>query len=141
MMSINDNVAAPLWGGAATLQEAVNKAMWTLIDHWTAQRPGKPLVVFGPTYAGSTSIPLELYRIRDAGHEACAAALGSNVWFVDRLAPGPVLRSGASTTTTDQAFNYTLGAGDPTHPNQAGHNLDGLWMARELRRLILTEFA
>lgn len=141
MMSINDNVASPMWGGAATLQEAVNKAMWALIDHWTAQRPGKPLVVFGPTYPGSTSIPLELFRIRDAGQEACAAALGSNVWFVDRFAPGPILRSGTSTTATDQAFNYTLGAGDPTHPNPAGHNLDSLWMTRELRRLILTEFA
>lgn len=33
------------------------------------------------------------------------------------------------------------GVGDNTHPSQSGHNLDALWMAREARRLILTEFA
>ncbi|MCC6927271.1 GDSL-type esterase/lipase family protein [Novosphingobium sp.] len=141
MMSINDNVSSAMWGGAASLQEAVNKGMWTLIDHWAAQRPGKPLVVFGPTYAGSTAIPLELYRIRDAGQEACVGAANANVWFVDRFGPGPILRSGTSTVTTDQAYNYTIGGGDPTHPNQAGHNLDALWMTQQLRRLILTEFA
>ena len=206
MMSINDSVASSLWGGAASLQEAVNKALWTLIDHWNTQRPGKPLVVFGPTWPGGDPV-LDIYRLRDAGQEACLGATGSNVWFLDRLGPGTLSRTGANTfitsagTTTNastsitaiastagwavgagiegvgipagarivtivsstaitidspatasgtavallvrntQASLYGLNAADPTHPGPAGHNLDSLLMARDLRRLILTEFA
>ena len=206
MMSINDSVASSLWGGAASLQEAVNKALWTLIDHWNTQRPGKPLVVFGPTWPGGDPV-LDIYRLRDAGQEACFGASGSNVWFLDRLGPGTLSRTGANTfisstgTTTNasasitaiastagwsvgagiegvgipagarivtiasstaitidspatatgtavallirntQASLYGLNAADPTHPGPAGHNLDTLLMARDLRRLILTEFA
>lgn len=146
MMSLNDvGLASTFWPGSASLQEGVNKALWVLIDHWTAQRPGRPLVVFGPTNPGSNSPPLDLFRIRDAGQEACAGAASANVWFIDRFAPGPVLRSGIYSTATDQASLYTLGTSvtptDPTHPNQAGHTLDALWMAQQLRRLILTELA
>lgn len=146
MMSLNDvGLASSFWPGSASLQEGVNKALWVLIDHWTAQRPGRPLVVFGPTNPGSNSPPLDLFRIRDAGQEACAGAASANVWFIDRFAPGPVLRSGIFSTATDQASLYTLGTSvtptDPTHPNQAGHTLDALWMAQQLRRLILTELA
>ena len=146
MMSLNDaGLASTFWPGSSSLQEGVNKALWVLIDHWASQRPGKPLVVFGPTYASSSSPPLDLFRIRDAGQEACAGAAGANVWFIDRFAPGPILRSGIYSTATDQASIYTLGTSvvptDPTHPNQAGHNLDALWMAQQLRRLILTELA
>lgn len=146
MMSVNDvGLASTFWPGSSSLQEGVNKALWALIDHWTAQRPGKPLAVFGPTATTSISPSLDLFRIRDAGQEACAGAAGANVWFVDRLAPGPVLRSGIYSTATDQASLYTLGTSvaptDPTHPNPAGHNLDALWMAQQLRRLILTELA
>ena len=36
---------------------------------------------------------------------------------------------------------YGFGPADGTHPGQPGHTLDALWMAREARRLILTEFA
>ncbi|MEY4953540.1 MAG: hypothetical protein RL299_1964 [Pseudomonadota bacterium] len=144
MMSVNDSgLASTFWPGSASLQEGVNKALWMLIDHWTAQCPGRPLVVFGPTNPGSNSTPLDLFRIRDAGQEACAGAAAANVWFIDRFAPGPVLRSGIYSTASDQAALYTLGTSvtptDPTHPNQAGHNLDALWMAQQLRRLILTE--
>lgn len=204
MMSINDGgLASTLWNGAATLQEGVTRGLWTMIDHWQTQRPGKPLVVFGPTWPNENPT-LDIFRIRDAGQEACHGA-GSNVWFLDRLGPSPRLRRGsrsvtattgattsgskiitglASTTgvgpysaisgsgipagarvmTVDSATQVTIdinctatAAGvaitfqndqtaiysdpDATHPNPAGHNLDALWMARELRSLILTEFA
>jgi hypothetical protein len=42
---------------------------------------------------------------------------------------------------TTQAAHYGAGPFDSAHPGQAGHSLDALWMARELRRLILSEFA
>lgn len=146
MMSINDSgLASTFWPGSASLQEGVNKALWVLIDHWVAQCPGKPLVVFGPTAASSNTPPLDLFRIRDAGQAACASAASANVWFIDRFGPGPLLRSGIYSTAADQASLYTLGTSvtptDPTHPNSAGHTLDALWMAQQLRRLILTEFA
>lgn len=42
----------------------------------------------------------------------------------------------------DQTAHYTnVQAGDTTHPDQRGHTLDALWMAQQVRRLILTEFA
>ena len=48
----------------------------------------------------------------------------------------------AITFKNDQAAIYTnVQAGDATHPDQAGHNYDALWMAKEARRLILSEFA
>lgn len=41
-----------------------------------------------------------------------------------------------------QAALYTsLVEGDTTHPSPAGHEYDALWIAAELRRLILNEFA
>ena len=168
-----------------------------------AQRPGKPLVVFGPTWPNENP-PLDIYRMRDAGQEVCQSL--PNVWFVDRLGAGPMLRKGtlSSTATTgtltnaskiitalastsgvgvgsmvlgtgipvgarvasvdsatqvtldvnataggagialifrnDPAAMYTV-TGDTTHPNQFGHNLDALWLARQLRELILTQLA
>ncbi|MFO1254991.1 MAG: SGNH/GDSL hydrolase family protein [Sphingomonadaceae bacterium] len=139
MMSVNDSgLGSSYWPGSSSLQEGVNKALWVLIDHWAAQRPGKPLVVFGPTFPNSTP-PLDIYRIRDGGQEACAGAAGANVWFIDRLAPGPILRGGVYSNAADQASLYTMGATDPTHPNPAGHTLDALWMARQVRGLVLGE--
>lgn len=42
----------------------------------------------------------------------------------------------------NQSALYTsLVAGDTTHPSPAGHEYDALWIASELRRLILNEFA
>lgn len=50
--------------------------------------------------------------------------------------------TGATITfLNDHAALMTNQPTDTTHPNAFGHSLDGLWMARELRRLILTEFA
>ena len=40
-----------------------------------------------------------------------------------------------------QASIYGFSPADPTHPGQAGHNLDAQLMARDLRNLILTSFA
>lgn len=204
MMSLNDiGLGSTLWNGAATLQEAVTKGVWTMVDHWQAQRPGKPLVVFGPTWTSESPI-LDIFRLRDAGQEACHGA-GPNVWFLDRLGPGTRLRrgtrsvtattgattlaskiitglgstanltiysaisgagipAGARVMTIDSATQVTIdinctatAAGvaitfqndqtaiytdtDGVHPNQAGHNLDSLWMARELRSLILSELS
>ena len=204
MMSLNDNgIQSANWGGAPTYQAAIAKGLFTMVDHWQTQRPGKPLVVFGPTWP-TEAPPLDIYRMRDAGQEVCAAT--ANVWFIDRLGAGPVLRKGtiSSTVTTgtltnaskiitalastsgvvvgsmvlgtnipvgarvasvdsatqvtidinaiagaagtaltfrnDPAGMYTVTT-DSTHPNQFGHNLDAMWMARQLRELILTQFA
>jgi hypothetical protein len=51
--------------------------------------------------------------------------------------------SGVSLTFKhDHAAHYTnVQATDFTHPDLRGHTLDALWMAAQLRRLILTEFA
>ena len=109
-MSINDfGLDSTYWNGAANYQAAVNRALWVLIDHWNTQRPGKPLVVFGPTNA-SGNADLDLFRMRDAGQEAVAGASGSNVWFIDRLGPGPLLRSGSldRTVTTGNTHTSTL---------------------------------
>ena len=209
MLSINDQGAiVAWWNGAATFEAAINKAVYTLIDAWQAANPGKPLVFFGPTWTTGTP-QLDIYRIRDAAREAVQGIGGTaaNVWFIDRLGPSPLLRTGtinyttttgntnsnttmnglASTTnviigsgvigtgipdgtrvvTVDSATQVTLSnaatatavgvavtfkndqaalytnvqAGDVTHPDQRGHNYDGLWMAEQVRRLILAEFA
>ena len=204
MMSINDNsIGSANWGTATSYQAAIAKGLFVMADHWQTQRPGKPLVVFGPTWPNENP-PLDIYRIRDAGQEVCQSL--PNIWFVDRLGAGPMLRKGtlSSTATTgtltsaskiitvlgstsgvgvgsmvlgtgipvgarvasvdtatqvtldvnataggagialifrnDPAAMYTV-TGDTTHPNQFGHNLDALWLARQLRELILTQFA
>ena len=145
MVSLNDN-GYTSWStfepSATSFQYAITRRVYRIIDAWAATRNGKPLVFFGPTNSSSNSPPLDLFRIRDGVQEAVFGFGGAsqNVWFIDRFAPGPVLRQGIYTTSTDQAFLYTAGSGDPTHPNQAGHNLDGIWMAQQLRSLILTEF-
>ena len=98
MLSVNDPGTSAGWGGAATAQEAVAKACWVLIDGWALANPGKPLVFFGPTFPTENPL-LDLYRVRDGALEACAAAALKNVWFIDRLGPGPQLRKGASGAT------------------------------------------
>ena len=133
--TINDNGQAPGAFGA-TLQEAITNRSFAMIDAWVAANPGKPLVFFGPTWPSGSPV-LDIYRIRDGIQEAAWAAVQSNVWFIDRLAPGPILRSGVYTGGTDQASLYT--SGDATHPTDAGHRLDGLWMAQQLRPLILSQ--
>jgi hypothetical protein len=208
VMSMNDQGAAQaLWSPhGSTFQDAVNNRVWALIDAWTAANPGKPLVFFGPTWPNGEPV-LDIYRIRDATQEACWGAASANVWFIDRLGPSNLLRTGANSFTsttgttnsggtaitaipstngivvgagvegagipigaTVSAVNsgtqvtlsmpatatgasvalvfrnthaslYGFGPADGTHPGQAGHNLDALWMARQLRSLILDEFA
>ncbi len=142
-MSVNDSVAATtaLWTPyGATFQEAVNNRVYALIDAWQSANPGKPLVVFGPTWPNG-SAPQDIFRMRDAGAEACWSMQGSNVWFLDRLAAAPLYRAGSTADTASQAFIYTSGGGDTTHPNMAGHNLDALSMAAQLRSLILNQLA
>ncbi len=142
MMSMNDQgLASTAWSAyGATFQAAVNNRVWALIDAWTAANPGRPLVFFSPTWPNENPTQ-DIFRIRDATQEACWGAASANVWFIDRLAPGPLLRKGALVTDiATQAYLYTTTT-DTTHPNGAGHSLDALWMAREMRRLILTEFA
>ena len=95
MMSINDgNLAASVWSAyGANFQAAVNNRVWALIDAWQNVNSGKPLVFFGPT--SSNGLPsLDNYRVRDATQQACAGAARSNVWFIDRYAPKPILRDG-----------------------------------------------
>ena len=135
MLSINDNAQLPGTYGA-TLQEAITNNCLKLADAWALANLGKPLVLFGPTWANGTPT-LDIYRIRDGGQEAAWQMQRSNVWFIDRLGPGPSLRSGVYSTLTDQASLYT--GTDTTHPTPAGHSLDGLWMARQLRELIISE--
>lgn len=135
MLSINDNAQLPGTYGA-TLQEAITNNCLKLADAWALANPGKPLVLFGPTWANGTPT-LDIYRIRDGGQEVAWQMQRSNVWFIDRLGPGPSLRSGVYSTLTDQASLYT--GTDTTHPTPAGHSLDGLWMARQLRELIISE--
>jgi hypothetical protein len=137
MLSVNDNAQLPGTYGA-TLQEAITNNCLKLIDAWILANPGKPLVLFGPTWPNG-SPTLDIYRIRDGGQEAVWQMQRSNVWFIDRLGPGPSLRSGVYSTVTDQASLYT--GTDTTHPTAAGHNLDGLWMARQLRELIISEMS
>jgi lysophospholipase L1-like esterase len=135
MLSVNDTAQLPgIYG--ATLQEAITNNCLKLIDAWIAANPGKPLVLFGPTWPNGSPV-LDIYRIRDGGQEAVWQMQRSNVWFIDRLGPGPTLRSGIFSTLTDQASLYT--GTDTTHPTAAGHILDGLWMARQLRELIISE--
>ncbi len=143
MLSVNDQgLGSTFWGGAASFQQAVSNAIWKQIDAWTSANPGKPLIFFGPTWpSGLPNNPpvLDIYRIRDAGQEACWGAASANIWFIDRLAQGPLLRAGMWSNAADQASLYT--GSDGTHPTPAGHNLDALWMASQLRSLILNQLA
>jgi hypothetical protein len=144
--SLNDQgLSAGTWGAfGATLTDAIVNRADVLIDAWIAANPGKPLVWFGPTWPSgqpNNRPTLDIYRIRDGVQRACASRAAQNVWFIDRLMPA--LREGIYSTAGDQASLYTGGltGTDATHPTPAGHRLDGLWMAEQLRRLILTHFA
>lgn len=208
MMSLNDQgLANAFWSPfGSSFQDAIRNRALALIDGWKAANPGKPLVVFGPTWTSGTPL-LDIYRLRDAAMEACWSESAANVWFIDRLSPATALRSGnrSFTSTTgslttgsavipgipstigvtvsagiegagipagarvvsvdsttqvtisspatvtgtatpivfrnDQAALYQFGLTDITNPSQAGHNLDALWMAQQLRGLILGQFA
>lgn len=144
--SLNDEgVASGVWSPfGATLMDAIINRADVLIDAWLAANPGKPLVWLGPTWPSgqpNNRPTLNLYRIRDGVQRAVAMRSADNVWFIDRLMPA--LREGVYSTATDQAALYTGGTTgtDATHPTPAGHCFDGLWLADQLRRLILTQFA
>ena len=186
-----------------TLELAAMNSTRTIIDAWMTARPGKPLVVFGPSWP-SNGPQLASYHTRDGMAKACWMHASDNVWFIDRMSPTPETRSGGDTyfTTTGNMTNasavvtnipstanvgygslvegtgiangsYVLSVDSSTqitlsrpatatatgvtlavqptesayyhfdgaHPNQRGHDRDAYWCARELRRLILTEFA
>lgn len=138
--SLNDQgLAAGVWGAyGATLSAALANRAETLIDAWVAARPGKPLVLLGPTWPSgppSNRPPLDLYRLRDGYAEAAWGRSSDNVWFIDRLRPQR--REGVWSTATDQASLYT--GSDGQHPTPAGHRFDGLADAAALRSLILSE--
>lgn len=210
MASVNDGSANGFASvsGATSFDDAVTRQTLKLIDAWRSANPGKPLVLFGPTWTSAAPV-LDIFRLRDGIQRAVQVGGGvsANLWFIDRLAPGSALRHGgidylattgsttsgsatltalASTTgvtpqsgvsgsgipdgavvltvnsatsvtlshactasaagvavqfRNNQAGLYTsLAAGDVTHPSAAGHEFDALWMAAELRCLILTEF-
>ena len=113
-MSINDQgLAAALWSPFGTsFQAAINNRCWALIDAFRTANSGKPLLFYGPTWTQTTP-QLDIYRIRDAAQEACAGL--ANVWFIDRLGPYPVLRSGANA--------FVSATGDTTNGNAAIINI------------------
>ena len=138
---LNASVWAPY---GATLQAAITRQTFTIIDAWVAANPGKPLVFFGPTWPSgppNNRPPLDVYRIRDGIAEAAAAMRGSNAHFLDRMMPH--FREGEFGDTADQAWLYTGGVNgaDPTHPTPTGHRFDGLRCAVMLRDLIMSELA
>jgi adenine deaminase len=81
----------------------------------------------------------EILGLEDRGTLRVGAHADVVVMDWDRLAPGPILRGGVYSNAADQASLYTMGATDPTHPTPAGHTLDALWMARQVRGLVLGE--
>lgn len=102
MLSINDNAQLPGTFGA-TLQEAITNNCLRLIDAWALANPGKPLVLFGPTWPNG-SPTLDVYRIRDGGQEAAwqmqkRTSGSSTGWDQDRLCaaasfrPPPIKRA------------------------------------------------
>lgn len=106
-LSVNDNGMGPtVWGGAANYKEAVKKAMWVLIDHWTTNCPGKPLVFFGPTWPAENPPP-DMHRMEVAAREVCAGQ--SDIWYISRFGPGPILRKGTGSKTTTTG-NTTSGS-------------------------------
>jgi hypothetical protein len=137
-MSVNDPGASWATFGA-TVTDALQNRLDLLIDAWLADNPGAPLFVFGPTWpsgAPNNRPVLDVYRMRDAGMRACMGRPGKDVWFIDRLMPP--LREGLWSTVTDQASLYT--SSDQTHPSPDGHRFDGLWMAAQVRQILIGEF-
>ena len=135
--TLNDDRDSSFWGGAATLEAAAYNGTSNLLDHWLTYNSGKPVVAFGPW--GNTGTPgINSYKIRDGMRNACWRA-GQPAWFIDKYGPKPILRDGVRTNAADQASLYT--SADDTHPTApAGHALDGLWEAQQVRELALTQF-
>ena len=98
--------------------------------------------------ASITAIPSTTGIVQGAGIEGIGIAAGARVASIVSATAitidPPATATGtavALVTRNTHSSIYGYGPADGTHPGQAGHNLDALWMAREARRLILTEFA
>ena len=98
--------------------------------------------------ASITAIPSTTGIVPGAGIEGPGIAAGARIASIVSATAitidPPATATGtavALVTRNTQSSIYGVGPADNTHPGQAGHNLDALWMAREARRLILTEFA
>lgn len=83
-----------------------------------------------------------------AGIEGTGIPAGARVISLDSATaitidgkPTATATAVALTFRATQSSVYGFGPSDSAHPGQAGHNLDGLWMAKEARRLILSELA
>ena len=95
-----------------------------------------------------TAIPSTTGIVQGAGIEGpgipSGARVASIVSATSITIDPPAIATGtavALVTRNTHSSLYGFGPTDVTHPGQPGHNLDALWMAREARRLILTEFA
>ena len=98
--------------------------------------------------ASITAIPSTTGIVQGAGIEGTGIAAGARIASIVSATAitidPPATATGtavALVTRNTHSSIYGYGPADGTHPGQAGHNLDALWMAREARRLILTEFA
>jgi hypothetical protein len=98
--------------------------------------------------ASITAIPSTTGIVQGAGIEGAGITAGARIASIVSgtaiTIDPPATATGtavALTTRNTHSSIYGYGPADGTHPGQPGHNLDALWMAREARRLILTEFA
>ena len=94
-----------------------------------------------------TAIPSTTGIVQGAGLEGIGIPAGARVASIVSataitIDPAATATGTAVSLTTRNTHSslYGFGPADGTHPGQFGHNLDALWMAREARRLILTEF-
>lgn len=105
----------------------------------------------GTTASGSpviTALSSTSGIAQGSGILAAVIPAGARVMSVDNATqvtldlPATASASASSLTfLNDHAAMLTALPADTTHPNSAGHALDALWCARELRRLILTELS
>ena len=119
----------------------------------TAVRSGANafIATTGTTTNASTSItaiPSTTGIVQGAGIEGTGIPSGARVASIVSttaitIDPAATATGTAAALTFRNTHSslYGFGPADGTHPGQLGHNLDALWMAREARRLILTEFA
>jgi len=145
------------------IRDATQEACWgaAKANVWFVDRLGPlPMLrnaanVFGSTTGTTanastsiTAIPSTTGIAQGAGVEGNGIPAGARVASIVSATAitidPPATASGTAVALTfrnTHASLYGYGPADGTHPGQAGHNLDALWMAREARRLILNEFA
>ena len=145
------------------IRDATQEACWAaarsnvwFIDRLaplTAVRSGANtfIATTGTTTAASTSItaiPSTTGLVQGAGIEGTGIPAGARIASIvssTAITIDPAATAAgtavALTFRNTHSSLYGFGLADGTHPGQPGHNLDALWMAREARRLILTEFA